>query len=361
MTRCAAQRSSRTTPWGSCAPLCATGASPSTSTSTLQAIGRLPRAFRRRPLRLRARYSRRAWGRNSLNVQVLAAGGAQIETRALGPGNRTLVLNRPTETIQYEFDASGFLQRKTVSVFGQATQVWRFTWSPSGQLSELAEPDGQVWKYEYDALGRRLKKSGPSGATTFVWEGRRLLHVLQDGQSPITLVNDPVAFEALMRKRGEDVHFVLPDHMGATSELVAPNGVLSWWRLQDSWGKPAAGGEGEPGFMGQWLDAESGLYYNDYRYYDPELGRYISPDPIGIVGGLNEYGYVACPFEGVDPHGLANALGGGPFDYNGSHDNTGAPDPRSTSGETPRQVSSRSSGTDPRRSIRDPDRTCSWY
>ncbi|MGK2976933.1 RHS repeat-associated core domain-containing protein [Klebsiella michiganensis] len=33
-------------------------------------------------------------------------------------------------------------------------------------------------------------------------------------------------------------------------------------------------------------DAESGLYYNRYRYYEPELGQYLSPDPIGLAGGI---------------------------------------------------------------------------
>jgi RHS repeat-associated protein len=52
------------------------------------------------------------------------------------------------------------------------------------------------------------------------------------------------------------------------------------------------------------LTAESGLHYNRYRYYDPHAGRYISPDPIGVLGGLNPYGYSTNPKRWIDPLGL---------------------------------------------------------
>nr|WP_277914671.1 RHS repeat-associated core domain-containing protein [Xenorhabdus bovienii] len=54
-------------------------------------------------------------------------------------------------------------------------------------------------------------------------------------------------------------------------------------------------------FMGQYEDEESGLYYNRFRYYSPETAQYISPDPIGLLGRGNPYGYVHNPTGWIDP------------------------------------------------------------
>ncbi|MFP1814151.1 RHS repeat-associated core domain-containing protein, partial [Lonsdalea quercina] len=60
-------------------------------------------------------------------------------------------------------------------------------------------------------------------------------------------------------------------------------------------------------YQGQIYDAETGLYYNRHRYYDADSGQYISPDPIGLAGGLRPQGYVHNPLEWVDPLGLAES------------------------------------------------------
>ncbi|MCU0074962.1 type IV secretion protein Rhs, partial [Pseudomonas koreensis] len=62
-------------------------------------------------------------------------------------------------------------------------------------------------------------------------------------------------------------------------------------------------------FQGQYFDDESGLHYNRHRYYDPEVGRYLTPDPVKLAGGLNQYRYVPNPTGWVDPLGLSECPG----------------------------------------------------
>ena len=57
-------------------------------------------------------------------------------------------------------------------------------------------------------------------------------------------------------------------------------------------------------FQGQYEDAETGLYYNRFRYYDTEGGAYISQDPIGLAGWLRVYGDVEDPTGWIDPLGI---------------------------------------------------------
>nr|WP_230944742.1 RHS repeat-associated core domain-containing protein [Burkholderia cepacia] len=58
-------------------------------------------------------------------------------------------------------------------------------------------------------------------------------------------------------------------------------------------------------FQGQYLDRETGLHYNTFRFYDPDIGRFINPDPIGLMGGVNLYRYAPNPIAWIDPWGLS--------------------------------------------------------
>ena len=68
-------------------------------------------------------------------------------------------------------------------------------------------------------------------------------------------------------------------------------------------------------FQGQYLDRDTGLHYNTFRYYDPDIGRFISPDPIGLNGGINLSSYAPNPVGWSDALGLAGnwSIGGQPI------------------------------------------------
>ena len=76
--------------------------------------------------------------------------------------------------------------------------------------------------------------------------------------------------------------------------------------VQMQWVQPLAEQAPEQNlrFQGQYFDAETGLHYNRFRYYDPECGRFICQDPIGVTGGINLYLYARNPVNFIDPFGL---------------------------------------------------------
>ncbi len=112
----------------------------------------------------------------------------------------------------------------------------------------------------------------------------------------------------------DKVAFIHVDHLN-TPRIATDNGQTTVWVWEGkAFGStvPNSDPDGDGTavtinlrFPGQYYDAESDLYYNWNRYYDPNLGRYITSDPIGLQGGVNTYGYVSQnPLIGIDPGGL---------------------------------------------------------
>ncbi|NWE66738.1 RHS domain-containing protein, partial [Pseudomonas tolaasii] len=99
------------------------------------------------------------------------------------------------------------------------------------------------------------------------------------------------------------------DHLGTPQELTAPNGEIVWSAHYKAYGKisrlDASKIDNPLRFQGQYFDPESGLHYNRHRYYNPDLGRYLTPDPVKLAGGINAYRYVPNPTGWVDPLGLS--------------------------------------------------------
>ena len=73
-------------------------------------------------------------------------------------------------------------------------------------------------------------------------------------------------------------------------------------------------------FQGQFFDGETGLHYNRFRYYDSDVGMFISRDPIGLLGGNNVFQYAPNPIHWIDPWGLKSANGRTHITYEGVKD-----------------------------------------
>ncbi|WP_447894331.1 RHS repeat-associated core domain-containing protein [Vreelandella sp. GE22] len=172
--------------------------------------------------------------------------------------------------------------------------------------------------YRYDGLGRRISKTvrhenGTTATTHYGWDGDRIVREESENQHS-TIVYEPGSFVPMLRiddtEQGPQLSAFVTDALGTPMQLVAPNGDTKWQAQPDDWSavKNVRGSASQPiRFQGQWHDEESGLYYNRHRYYDPQQGRYVSQDPIGLRGGTNLYAYVGNPMGAVDPLGLFGA------------------------------------------------------
>ncbi|WP_318392661.1 RHS repeat-associated core domain-containing protein, partial [Enterobacter sp.] len=105
------------------------------------------------------------------------------------------------------------------------------------------------------------------------------------------------------------IHLYHCDHRGLPLALFCEDGSIVWSAEFDEWGNLLS--EDNPQNLqqlirlpGQHYDDESGLYYNRHRYYNPEQGRYITQDPIGLMGGWNLYIYPLNPVSSIDSLGL---------------------------------------------------------
>ncbi|MCA9696635.1 MAG: RHS domain-containing protein, partial [Myxococcales bacterium] len=164
----------------------------------------------------------------------------------------------------------------------------------------------------YDALGRRIEKRSDGRSTRYVWDGDRLLHEI-GGSGLVSWVADDDG-TPMLALAGDRASSVICDQLGTPVLMLDEQGEPTWAAQVSGWGAVEVG-KGEPGdcphrFRGQYEDVETGLYYNRFRYYDPEAGQYISLDPIRLLGGLNSFAYVGDPFVEFDLFGLAPNVGG---------------------------------------------------
>jgi len=114
---------------------------------------------------------------------------------------------------------------------------------------------------------------------------------------------------AAMGSQTQSYYYYQNDHLGTPMKLLNQSGVMVWSATYDAFGRATvdAGSTvtNSLRFPGQYEDAESGLHYNWMRYYDPNTGRYVTSDPIGVWGGINMYTYsYGNTLIYVDPYGL---------------------------------------------------------
>ena len=244
---------------------------------------------------------------------------ARASDRHYGSGGR---LEVGSEGSRYRYDGEGNLIEKVLPNRGGS---WQYGWDGAGQLVSVKRPDGYSVQLSYDALGRRTGKHYRGKTTNWLWNGDKPLHeqahytVGSEAGSVeelITWLFEEDSFAPLAKLTPAQSYSVVSDHLGTPLELHDGAGRTVWGAQLDSYGQ-ARQGVGKASdcpfrYQGQYEDAETGLYYNRFRYYSPQEGMYISQDPIGLAGdALNVYSYVASTQSWIDPYGLTPRRPGG--------------------------------------------------
>ncbi|KVC69862.1 hypothetical protein WI73_13640 [Burkholderia ubonensis] len=254
---------------------------------------------------------------------------------------------------RYEYDAWGQVVAKR-----SAADEQTFTWDADGRLMSV-QGRRCVVRYRYDALGRRVGKSvgqpqaggaqwpdGNAEVTRFVWQGERLVQETTN-ESVRTYLYQPardgvVGYAPLAcvdQQRKEDgtfhamhVYHFQTDLAGTAVALTNESGKLVWsgrYKVLGHvmpWTQLATQVRQPLRFAGQYLDDETGLHLNGRRYYDPDTGRYLSPDR-SAPAGVSPYRYVSNPLSVANPTGRAVSLMRPKADVDGASCEDGTIDP----------------------------------
>ncbi|MBK7708694.1 MAG: RHS domain-containing protein [Acidobacteria bacterium] len=203
-----------------------------------------------------------------------------------------------TDTAGYVYDANGNIRMKA-----EGKELWRYQWDFDNRLVS-ASTRKQTVRYKYDALGRRIQRFivGGKENTKFIYDGADV--IADDNSGTLTkYLNGPGIDDKLRMQTGSDVRYFIADHLGSTNALTDSSGNVTSSATYDSFGNATGNLATRYKFTGREYDDFTGLHYYRARWYDGNLGRFISEDPIGFAGGdVNLYGYVGNgPVNSTDP------------------------------------------------------------
>ncbi|MBS0026929.1 DUF6531 domain-containing protein [Chitinophaga sp. 22321] len=210
---------------------------------------------------------------------------------------------------------------------------WSYEWKGNGLLRKVATPAGGEIVFHYDPLGRRIAKVDKQQKQVFrwLWNGNMPLHEWQyQGDYPlhlsaeaggdlqarpepmenlITWVFEENSFTPCAKLVSQQSYSIICDHLGTPTHAYDTAGCKIWERELDCYGNVRKL-HGDKTFcsylyQGQYMDEDTGLAYNRFRYYSPDDGMYLSQDPIGLEGDNQTlYAYVSDTNALVDVFGL---------------------------------------------------------
>ena len=229
--------------------------------------------------------------------------------------------------IEYTYDALGNLIYRQLP--DGENQYYQYDLENQLVRAEIKKPAGntEIWTYAYDPFGRRLSKerqdklawtSTDPKRTHFVWDGTRLLQEYTYKGSYTYIYTDQDSYEPLAqifdnaKDSKQYLAYFHNDQISIPREMTDIHGNLLWYGEYTAWGRLKKDervykNAHQPfRLQNQYCDQETGLHYNLMRYYEPEAGRFVNQDPIGLLGaGDNLYQFAVNAQSWIDPLGLS--------------------------------------------------------
>jgi RHS repeat-associated protein len=224
--------------------------------------------------------------------------------------NKLSSLSGLTST-SYSYDSAGNLT-------GDGSHSWAY--DARNRMASVTV-GGVTTSYGINGLGQRVTKSGtgvpPAGLNEYVYDEQG--HLIGEYDDTGAMINETVwlgDIPVAVFTGSTTTSYINPDHLNAPHTIADSTGnqLWTWDHLAFGDNPPNQNPSGlgvfsyNLRFPGQYADAESGLSYNYFRDYNPAIGRYVQSDPLGLVAGINTYGYVrGNPQSSIDLFGLQTA------------------------------------------------------
>gem|GEM_PF-1470047 len=242
-------------------------------------------------------------------------------------GNRLTRKGYEQTQVSYTYTASGHVSTST-----QNGSTRQYHYDAGQRLIAITEGGQTIASYQYDPAGRRIRKTTGQGAsavtTWYLYSDEGLLAEINAageevrsygwqpdtgwGSAPLWQINHGAA------PADAQYHFLHTDHLERPLLASDASGAVTWQALAESFGQSRIGSASSAQINlrlpGQYWDEETGTHYNQQRDYDPQTGRYIQSDPLGLYDGVNTYSYAhQNPLSYTDPTG--EAVPAAPFVY----------------------------------------------
>lgn len=274
-------------------------------------------------------------GLNRLTQVMDGPTGTPIETYGYdATGNRTSLLNAGVTTAySYAADshrlASVGGQTRTYDAAGNTIRMngnaRQFVYDGSGRMTQVKQGSNVLRQYQYNAKGEQTRAYLDADNTYFAYdEAGHLLGEYDSNGTPkqqILWFGDLPVGVLQGAGTAQQLHYIEPDHLGTPRVIIDGQrnvAIWEWGLIGEAFGNSPPNQDPDRDgvtftfdlrFPGQRYDSATELNYNYFRDYDPGSGRYLKSDPIGLVGGVNTYGYVdSNPLGAFDIDGLTKVI-----------------------------------------------------